>query len=128
MAENFQTPMKRARGLGAARHGTGHFIQQRVSAVALAALLPWFAISAATSLHGGYAAAAGWLAAPANAILMLLFVSAAFYHMRLGLQVVIEDYIEVHSTRAALLIANTFVAAGLWVACVFSILKVAFGG
>ncbi len=128
MADPLRTPMKTAAGLGSAKSGTDHFIAQRVSAVALAALVPWFIFSIVTAYRAGYADAAAWLAAPVNAIAMLLLVSAAFYHMRLGLQVVIEDYIGKHGTRAALLILNTFAAGVLWVASVFSILKVAFGG
>jgi succinate dehydrogenase / fumarate reductase membrane anchor subunit len=128
MTEQLRTPLKAASGLGSAKAGTAHFIRQRVTAIALALLAPWFVYSIVAAMRAGYGAAADWLAAPHNAILMLLLVSAAIFHMRLGMQVVIEDYIAKHGTRAALLILNTFVAGVLWVASVFSILKVAFGG
>lgn len=128
MAANMQslrTPRKTAKGLGAAKEGVGHWIAQRVTALALVVLVPWFFVAFIAAYRSGYQNAEAWLAQPMTAILMLLLLSAAFYHMRLGLQVVIEDYIENPGSRIALLILNTFAAAALWVAAVFSVLKVA---
>ncbi len=128
MSAHFRTPLKTAVGLGSAKEGVSHFIKQRVSALALAVLVPWFLFSLIVGYRSGYERATDWLAQPVTSIGMLLFVTAAFYHMRLGLQVVIEDYIGGHGTRAALLVLNTFLTVVLWVASVFSILKVAFAG
>src|SRR3990167_1354245 len=104
----FVTPTKITRGLGSAKSGTGHHIRQRVSALALIVLVPWFLFSVMKAALGGYADAVSWVASPLNATLLVLTAGAAFYHMRLGMQVVIEDYIGKSGTRAALLILNTF--------------------
>lgn len=122
---DFRTPLARVRGLGSAKSGTGHFIAQRVSAIALVVLMPLFLIKLAKNAGAGYAEAAAWVGSPLGAILTLLAMTAALYHMRLGLQVVIEDYIYRPATNAALLILNTFVAAGLWIAVLYSVLALA---
>jgi succinate dehydrogenase / fumarate reductase membrane anchor subunit len=125
MGADLRTPRKAAAGLGSAKSGTGHMIQQRVTAIALAGLVPWFMIAAALQVEHGYASARAFVAQPITAGLLLLLVTAAVLHMRLGLQVVIEDYIAKHATRAVLLILNTFAAAVIWVAAAMSILSVA---
>jgi succinate dehydrogenase / fumarate reductase membrane anchor subunit len=121
------TSTKSVRGLGAAGRGTEHHIRQRVSAIALLFLVPWFLYSVAFAFNAGYSGAVTWLSQPLNAILFILLTSAALYHMRLGLQVVIEDYIEKAGSRQALLILNTFVAAVLFAATVLSVLKLWIG-
>lgn len=127
MSDSLRTPLGRVRGTGAAKSGTGHFIGQRVSAIALAVLAPWFVISASLSLPLGYNGGREWVAQPAVAIPLILFVLAGLYHMRLGLSVVVEDYIHKPATKAVLLIANAFVTVGLAVASVFAILQISFG-
>ncbi|MEO1039153.1 MAG: succinate dehydrogenase, hydrophobic membrane anchor protein [Pseudomonadota bacterium] len=122
---DFRTPLARARGLGSAKSGVGHFIGQRVSAVALVLLVPIFAWSLAKHGFGDYEAARAWIASPLGAIVTLLTLTAGFYHARLGLQVVIEDYIHTSTTKTVLLLANTLVAAGLWLATLYAILSVA---
>jgi succinate dehydrogenase / fumarate reductase membrane anchor subunit len=122
---DLRTPLAKARGLGAAKSGAGHFIAQRVSAVALILLVPIFTWSLAKHGFGDYDAAIGWIGSPLGAIVTLLTLTAAFYHMRLGLQVVIEDYIHKPGTKIALLLLNTFVAAGLWLATLYAVLSVA---
>ncbi len=122
---DFRTPLARARGLGAAKSGVGHFIAQRVSAIALLILIPVFLWSVVTLPSGGYEAARDWIASPLGALVMLLTLTAAFYHMRLGLQVVIEDYIHKPATKHALLIANSLVSAGLWIAALYAVIMTA---
>ena len=122
---DFRTPLARARGLGAAKSGVGHFIAQRVSAIALLILIPVFLWSIVTLPSGGYEAARDWIASPLGALVMLLTLTAAFYHMRLGLQVVIEDYIHKPATKHALLIANSLVSAGLWIAALYAVIMTA---
>ena len=122
---DFRTPLARARGLGAAKSGTGHFIAQRVSALALIVLIPIFTWSLAKHGFGDYDAAIAWIGSPPGAIVTLLTLTAAFYHMRLGLQVVIEDYIHKPGTKIALLLLNTFMAAGLWLATLYAVLSIA---
>lgn len=123
--QSMRTPLGQVRGLGSAKHGVGHFITQRVSAVGLVVLVPWFLLTLIPAVRGGYDGALAYVADPLNAVLILLAVGAALYHMRLGMQVVIEDYIGKHLTKAALLILNTFICVVLFVAAAYAVLKIA---
>jgi len=118
------TDTRNVRGLGAAKSGTSHYIRQRVTAIALLFLVPWFLYSIVTVSQTGYAGSAAWVGQPVNAILLVLTLAAALTHMRLGMQVVIEDYIAKSSTRQALLILNTFAVMALFVAAILSVLKI----
>ena len=123
----YRTPLGRVRGLGAAKHGVGHFISQRVSAAALVLLGLWGVYSALGLAQDDYAAARAWMGSVWHAVPLALLLAVGLYHGQLGVQVVIEDYIHKPMTRNALLILNLFVS-GLGAALgVFSILKVAFG-
>jgi succinate dehydrogenase / fumarate reductase membrane anchor subunit len=122
------TPLRRARGLGSAKHGVGHFIGQRVSAVALLLLSPWALWTGAHLAGRDYGAVRGWFGSPVNASLLILVVLAGLYHGQLGMRVIIEDYIERPLTRTLLLIANAFVAALAATIAAVSILGVMFGG
>lgn len=119
------TPTKNVRGLGSAKEGVQHFWRQRVTAVALIPLLIWFMSSIVAHVGADYAEIQAYLAQPLTAVLMLLFLGAGFYHMRLGIQVIIEDYIHKPGTKVALLLLNDFAAAAIGLACVFSVLKIA---
>jgi succinate dehydrogenase / fumarate reductase membrane anchor subunit len=124
---DLRTPLRRALGSGSAKRGVGHFVGQRVSAVALLVLSGWAVWSVLTLARGDYGTAVVWLRSPIDAALAALLAIAAFYHMQIGLRVIIEDYIESSATRALLLIANLFVCwagAALTIIC---LLKVAFG-
>lgn len=123
--QSIRTPLGQVRGLGSARHGAGHFITQRVSAVALIFLVPWFLISLIGAVRGGYDGALAYIADPFNAVLIILAVGATLYHMRLGMQVVVEDYIARNSTKAVLLILNTFICVTLFAAAAYAVLKIA---
>lgn len=123
--ESIRTPLGKVRGLGSAKHGAGHFIAQRVTAIGLVFLVPWFLISLIGAVRGGYDGALLWIADPVNAVLTLLAVGAALYHMRLGMQVVIEDYIAKNSTKAVLLILNAFICVALFAAAAYAVLKIA---
>ena len=90
---SLRSPIGRARGLGSAKEGTGHWWHQRVSAVALLALTAWFVISLILLTGADWATASDWLSNKVNAGLMLLLIVFTFYHLKLGLQVVIEDYV-----------------------------------
>jgi succinate dehydrogenase / fumarate reductase membrane anchor subunit len=125
---SYRTPLGRARGRGSAKHGVGHFIAQRVSAVALAPLGLWALYSALGLSRVGFDGAQAWLHAPLNAILSILLAIAATVHMRIGMTEVIEDYIHKPSTKTALLILNFFVCVLAGVAAVFCILKIALIG
>jgi succinate dehydrogenase / fumarate reductase membrane anchor subunit len=93
---DLQTPLKRVRGWGSSKSGTQHFIVQRVTAVALIPLVIWFVWFVLSLVHADFAHARTMLHQPLQALLMIVFLGAAFWHAQLGLQVVIEDY--VHTT------------------------------
>lgn len=120
-----QTPLARVEGLGAAHSGTGHFWRQRVSAVALILLSIWFVVDALSLIGADRSDAVAFLAQPANAIAMALFVIAALYHMTLGVQVVIEDYIHQEGPKVVLLVLNQFFAWIVGAACLFALVKIA---
>lgn len=120
-----RTPLGRARGYGASKHGVGHFIAQRVTAVALLLLVLWGVVSVLSLARGDYESATAWLRNPVDAALASLLAIAAFWHMQLGMRTIIEDYIARPSTKAVLLIANVFVGWLGGALTVLSILKVA---
>lgn len=127
MNATLRNPLKDARGLGAAKEGTSHFIAQRLTAIALAPLSIWFLVVAVGLVGGGYPEARVFLAQPVNAVLMAAFVLAIFQHAKLGLEVVIEDYIHQRALEMALKIAVKFVAALAVIASLFAIVRIALG-
>jgi succinate dehydrogenase / fumarate reductase, membrane anchor subunit len=127
MTDSLRTPLSRARGLGSAKSGVGHFIQQRASAMFLALLLPWFAISIILGTDGDYGSVQTWMGQPFNAVGTLLLVLTGVFHMRLGLQTVIEDYIHKPVTRTLCMLANTAIPAILAVVAALSVAKIFVG-
>jgi succinate dehydrogenase / fumarate reductase, membrane anchor subunit len=127
MTDSLRTPLSRARGLGSAKSGVGHFIQQRASAMFLALLLPWFAISIIYGTDGDYGSVQAWMGQPFNAVGTLLLVLTGVFHMRLGLQTVIEDYIHKPVTRTLCMLANTAIPAILAVVAALSVAKIFVG-
>lgn len=125
MSESIRTPLAKVRGLGSAKEGAGHFIAQRVTAIASLFLVPWLLISLIFAARGGYQRVTEFIGSPFNAVLILLTVGTSLYHMRIGMQVVVEDYIEKAGTRALLLILNTFVAIVLFAFAAFAVLSLA---
>ena len=122
------TPVGRVRGLGSAQHGPHHWWMQRVTAAANLALMLWFVISLARLPIIDHSAIVLWLKSPLVAVPLVLLVVSVFYHMRLGLQVVLEDYVhEAGAKTASLLLLNAYTVAAAAL-CLFSILKIAFGG
>lgn len=124
----YRTPLSRARGLGAAGHGVGHWIGERVSSIALVPLVVWAVYAGLQLAAADHAGAVAWTQRPLNAVLLVLLLAVGFHHMHAGLRVVVEDYIERPSTRAAALLLNLFVCVLGGALAVFSILKVALGG
>ena len=127
-ANEFRTPLSRARGLGAAGHGAGHWLSERVSALALVPLVLWIAYAALQIAGAGYEGAVVWVRHPVNAVLLVLLLAISFQHMHAGMRVIVEDYIEKTMTKAALLVVNLFVCVLGGALAVFSVLKVALGG
>lgn len=124
---HIRTPLARVRGRGAARSGTGHFWRQRLTAVANIPLTIAAIIIIITLLGRNQAAAAQILGSPLVAIIMLLFVISVTAHMRIGMQVIIEDYVHDESAKLTLIMANTFFAVAVALASAFGILKLSFG-
>jgi len=125
---SMRTPLARVRGLGSAKSGTGHFWLQRVTAVANVILTIIFLGVVIALVGKPYPAAIALLSHPLVAILMLLFVVSGAVHMRIGMQVIIEDYIHGEGAKIAAVMANTFFAIAIGAACVFALLKLSFGG
>jgi succinate dehydrogenase / fumarate reductase membrane anchor subunit len=126
-AGKMSTPLARVRGLGAARSGTEHFWRQRLTAVANVPLSIAFVVIAVSLLGRNHAAAAQILGSPLVAIIMLLFIVSVTTHMRIGMQVIIEDYVHDEPARLILLMANTFFTYAAAAASAYGILKLSFG-
>ncbi|MBM3491573.1 MAG: succinate dehydrogenase, hydrophobic membrane anchor protein [Alphaproteobacteria bacterium] len=125
---SLRTALGRVSGLGSAKDGTQHWWQQRLSALALLPLAVWFALSVAGLAGAEHAQVKAWVASPVVAVLLLLFVLSGFYHLRLGLQVVIEDYVHAPGAKLALLVLNVFACAGVGLAAAVAVLSLHFRG
>ena len=123
---NMQTPLKKVRGLGSAKSGTEHFWQQRLTAMANLPLLLFFVWFIVSHLGASRSDVIASIKNPFIAIFLLLTLTSVFWHMRLGLQVVIEDYVHAHSKKYAALILNTAFVVVLFSIAAFSILKMSF--
>jgi succinate dehydrogenase / fumarate reductase membrane anchor subunit len=122
-----RTPLARVRGLGSAKSGTDHFWRQRLTAVANVPLTIAFVLIVVSLLGRNQAGAQRILGSPLVAIVILLFIGSVTYHMRIGMQVVIEDYVHGETSKLALIMANTFFAIAVALACAFAIFKMSFG-
>ncbi len=125
---SYRTSLGRARGLGSAKHGVGHWIVERVTSIALVPLSLWGVFSALGLSRVGFDGASAWLRSPVNAVLAALLVAVTFQHMQAGLRVVIEDYIHTSGSKATLLLLNLFVCVLGAALALFCILKVALTG
>jgi len=124
---DMRTPLGKVRGLGSAREGTMHFWRQRLTAVANIPLV-LFLVGLLISLNGAsYAETRAALANPFVALTLALAMFSMLYHMRLGMQIVIEDYVHGEGTKLALLMLNTFFAFAVGAVAAFALLKLALG-
>ena len=126
VAGKMRTPLGRVRGLGAAESGTEHFWHQRLTAVANVPLTIGFVLIVVGLLGRNHAAVVQILGSPLVAMVMLLFILSVTTHMRIGMQVIIEDYVHDETAKLALLMANTFFAFAVGLASAFAILKLSF--
>lgn len=122
---DFRTPVGRARGLGSAKSGTGHFWWQRVTAVFLALLAPWILGMLIALVGADHTQVVAALAKPANAVALALFNISLFWHARLGLQVVVEDYFHHRPTEIFLQLLITFACALGGLASLYAIGRIA---
>ena len=121
------TPLGRVRGLGAAKSGTEHFWRQRLTALANVPLTIAFVFIVVTLLGRNHAAVVQILGSPLVAVIMLLFILSVTVHMRIGMQVVIEDYVHDEIAKFVLIMANTFFTIAIALTSIYGILKLSFG-
>jgi succinate dehydrogenase / fumarate reductase membrane anchor subunit len=124
---HIRTPLARVRGFGTAKSGTQHFWHQRLTAVANIPLTIAAVIILIMLLGRNQAATAQILGSPAVAIIMLLFIISIVTHMKIGMQVIIEDYVHDESGKLTLLMANTFFCWVVGAIAVYALLKLSFG-
>jgi succinate dehydrogenase / fumarate reductase membrane anchor subunit len=120
------TPLARVRGLGAAKSGTEQFWRQRLTAVANVPLTVAFVFIVVALLRRNHAAVVQILGSPLVAVTLLLFIVSITTHMRIGMQVIIEDYVHDEGTKLILLMANTFFVVAVGLASAFALLMLSF--
>jgi succinate dehydrogenase / fumarate reductase membrane anchor subunit len=124
----YRTDLSRARGLGAAKHGAGHWLTERITSIALAPLCIWAVFAAFRLATLDFAGAVLWVQQPLNAVLLVLLFAVGFLHMHAGMRVIVEDYIHTTLNKSVLLLLNLAICTLFGALAVFSILKVALGG
>ena len=121
------TELGRVRGLGSAKAGTMHWWRQRATAVSNFALMAWFIASLARLPVLDYPTVVTWLRQPIAAVPLLLLIASVFYHFRLGIQVMIEDYADDEGNKVLAVLLLNFYTLALGFTAVFCVLKIAFG-
>ncbi|KAF1701232.1 succinate dehydrogenase, hydrophobic membrane anchor protein [Pseudoxanthomonas suwonensis] len=124
----YRTPLKNVRGLGAAKTGTEHFVHQRLTATALVFLSLWFVYFVVGLVGSDYLAATEAVSKPWNAVLLVGFLVATFWHAQLGLQVVLEDYVHNSLAALALQVSVKFIAVLGAIVSIFAVARIALAG
>lgn len=122
---SLRSPLGRVLGFGAAKEGVGHWWVQRVTAVALIPLTLWFVIALLGKPLQSYEAMRGWLGQPWVAVLAILLIVTLAWHSKLGVQVVVEDYVHGKFSKTVLLLLSTFIHFAAAVAGAFAVLTLA---
>ena len=125
---SMETPLGQVRGLGSAKKGTGHWWHQRLTALALVPLTVWFAVSLIVIAAGDHQSAVDWIGDPIAAGLLILMLAAGAYHLKLGLQVVIEDYVHREWLKLGALVVMTFACITLTLASIMAVAWIWLGG
>jgi succinate dehydrogenase / fumarate reductase, membrane anchor subunit len=122
-----RTPLNRVRGLGSAHAGTGHFWLQRLTAIANIPLTIYFVFLIATLSGRSHASVSATLGEPVTALLLLAAILSIVVHMRIGMQVIIEDYIHDEGWKLALVVLNTFFTVGVGLSAAFAVCRISLG-
>ncbi|MBN2753096.1 MAG: succinate dehydrogenase, hydrophobic membrane anchor protein [Rhodospirillaceae bacterium] len=123
-----RSALGRARGLGSAKDGFHHWWVERLTAIALVPLTLWFATGVISVAGADYETFSAWMGKPWNAGLMIAFICAAFLHGKMGMEVIVEDYVEPRCVQVAVRIFLNLAAFALGIFSVVSVLIVALGG
>ena len=124
--KDLRSPLSRVKGLGSAKDGTHHFWHQRLTSLLLIPLVLWLGFSLA-AMPVDHATLVDWVRQPLVTIALVLLIGTTFYHAKLGLQVVIEDYVASHSRRTFILLLSSFLCLLFGLVGVVAVLKIAFG-
>ena len=127
MATNYRTSLSRVRGLGSSRGGTEHFWHQRVTALANLVLLVFLIFTVIRLAGEPYPVMRAYFASPFVTVPALMLAISACVHMRIGMQVIIEDYVHAEGPKMVLLLLNTFFAAAVALTCIASLIKLSLG-
>lgn len=123
----YRSPLSRAKGLGSAKDGVSHWVWERLTALIIIPLSLWLMISLVKLSHsGGSAEISDWMASPFNALFCTLFLGAMYLHAKLGMQVVVEDYVHCHTRKMILLLLIKLVFIIATIATVMSVGKLHF--
>lgn len=123
---SYRSPLGRARGLGSAKEGVGHWWMQRLTSVALVPLTVWLVVALALLGRADYATLLEWVAQPVVAVLLIVLIPILFYHSSLGIRVIAEDYIDTKWLELTIITIVNFIGILLAVASIFAVLKIAF--
>ena len=126
--KDMRTPLGKVRGLGSAKEGTDHFWKQRLTSIANVPLIIFF-VALVVSLSGAsHAEVVSVFSNPLIALIVLAIILSVCFHMKLGMQIVIEDYVHGEGMKIALIVLNIFFCASIALVSAFAVLKLAFGG